>query len=54
LNSVSNSISYDIVRFKIEVGLKRNSCEKMYDNKGNTPTATVAITLPCVAAICTT
>jgi len=25
---VSNSLSCDVVRFKIEVGLKRNSCEK--------------------------
>jgi len=30
LNSVSNSFSYDIVRFKIEVGLKRNSRAKTY------------------------
>jgi len=46
LNSVSNSLSYDIVRFKIEVGLKRNSCAKMYQNKRNTSNATGAITLP--------
>jgi len=30
LNSASNSLSCDIVRFKIEVGLTRNSSAKTY------------------------
>jgi len=33
LNSASKSLSCDIVRFKIELGLKRNSSAKMYQNK---------------------
>jgi len=51
LNSVSNSLSYDIVMFKIEVGVEEKF---MYQNKRNTSTATGVITLRCAAAICTT
>ena len=54
LNSASNSLSYDIVRFKIEVGVEEKYMCKMYQNKRNTPIATVAITVRRSAAICMT
>jgi len=40
LNSVSYSLSYDMVRFKIEVGVDEKFMCKMYQNKRNTTTAT--------------
>jgi len=54
LNFVSYSLSYDVVRFKIKVGVEEKFTCKLYQNERNTPTATVGITLPCAVAICTT
>jgi len=41
LNSVSYSLSYGMARFKIEVGVEEKFMCKMYQNKRNTPIATV-------------
>jgi len=35
LNSAKEWLSYDVVRFKIELGLKRNSNAKMQQNRRN-------------------
>ena len=40
LNSVSNSLSYDVVRFKIEVGVEEKFMYKNVHNTGNTAIAT--------------
>jgi len=48
LNSASNSRSYDIVRFKIEVGIEEKFTCKMYQNKCDMP---ISITMRRVSHV---